>query len=111
METVMKVEADLSHYGRAKTSARLVCTPFGYAGLRAGFEPFVTRRLELFPFVTQSVSRSSECPHYSHIVSETHLIGIEDQYHYLFVTPIEPYTEIAFVSGQRMAQTRRNREA
>jgi hypothetical protein len=95
---------DLPHYGRAKTSARLVCTPFGYASLRAGFEPFVTRRLELFPIVTQRVSRSSDRPHYRHI-SETRPIGVGRPY--LFVTPIESYTEIAFVSGQRMAQTRR----
>jgi len=34
---------DLAHYGRAKTSARLVGTPFGYASRRAGFEPLVAR--------------------------------------------------------------------
>jgi hypothetical protein len=37
---------DLAHYGRAKTSARLVGTPFGYASRRAGFEPYVARRSE-----------------------------------------------------------------
>jgi hypothetical protein len=33
----------LPHHGRAKTSARLVGTPFGYACLRAGSEPFGAR--------------------------------------------------------------------
>jgi hypothetical protein len=37
---------DLAHYARAKTSARLVGTPFRYASRRAGFEPYVARRLE-----------------------------------------------------------------
>ena len=37
---------DLANYGRAKTSARLVGTPFRYASRRAGFEPYVARRLE-----------------------------------------------------------------
>jgi hypothetical protein len=37
---------DLAHYGRAKTSARLVGTPIRYASRRAGFEPYVARRLE-----------------------------------------------------------------
>jgi|GraSoi_2013_60cm_1033757.scaffolds.fasta_scaffold00421_4 hypothetical protein len=35
---------DLAHYGRAKTSALLVGTPFGYASPCAGFEPYVARR-------------------------------------------------------------------
>ena len=38
---------DLAHYGsRAKTSARLVGTPFRYASRGAGFEPLAARRLE-----------------------------------------------------------------
>src|SRR5260221_13116471 len=36
---------DLANYGRAKTSARLVGTPFRYASPRAGVEPNVARRL------------------------------------------------------------------
>src|ERR1700745_663693 len=94
---------------RAKTSAHLACTLFGYASLCAGFEPGAPRRLEWFRFVTkpaQSVSRSSECPHYRHI-SETPPTGVGCQYPCLFVTPIGSYTEIPFVSGQPMAQTRR----
>jgi hypothetical protein len=39
-------ESRVAHYGRAKTSARLVGTPFGYASRRAWFEPYVARRLE-----------------------------------------------------------------
>jgi hypothetical protein len=31
---------DLAHYGRTKTSALLVGTPFGYASRCAGFEPY-----------------------------------------------------------------------
>src|SRR6266446_4075887 len=44
---------DLAHYGRAKTSARLVGTPFGYASRRAGFEPYVARQYPCW-CITQS---------------------------------------------------------
>jgi hypothetical protein len=82
------------HYGRAKTSALCVAAPIVLLSPCAGLEPFVTRQLELFPFVTQSASRSSDYPHHRHI-SETSPNGVGRPS--LFVTTIESYTEIAFV--------------